>query len=227
MIVAMRLEPESPAPDAFPVMLGAAAEISGQSPESICDYIRAGVLPCAIQSTGVLETSVWLPTVKIQAMIRSEDGIPVDRLSPEQMKVIGVCREVRALFDAKPPETTAERAVALHTGLVAQNRQRVAHLLVRADDIAEHARNRPGASDMARFATVVESALKAAGASQVRGIRGLDDQKQNWSIWYRLPHSLARPEVGEAGTWMVDFPQLNPELYRRPENSPLFTEPLA
>jgi len=223
----MTLELKSPAPDAFPVLLGTAAEISGQSPESICDYIRAGVLPCAIQSTGALETSVWLPSVKVQDMIRAEDGIPADRLDPAQAKIVGVCREIRALFDAKPPRTTAEQAVALRTGLIAQNRQRVAHLLVRADDIAEHARNRPGGSEFAKFSVVAEDALRRSGAVQTRGVRGLDDVKQNWSLWYRLPHSLARPEVGEAGTWMVDFPQLNPELYKRSEESPLFTDPIA
>lgn len=223
----MTLELQSPAPEHFPVLLATAAEISGQSPESICDYIRAGALDCAIRATGDMTTSIWLPTANVKAMIRSEDGIPVDRLTPTQAKIVAVCREVRALLDAKPAATTAERAVAIRTGLVAQTRQRIAYLLVRADDIAEHARNRPEGSEFARYSSVVEDTLKLSGATQVRGVRGLDDVKQNWSNWWRLPHSMARPEIGDTGTWLVDFPQLDPQLYKRSENSPLFTEPIS
>jgi hypothetical protein len=222
-------EMKSPAPESFNIMLGDAARLSQQDVRSILDCIRAGSLSCAVKWTGEIETSVWISYEAVREMVRQGDVVPAG-LTHAQRKIVEVCQGVRSMLHVAPPVTTTVEAVAAGTGVICQDRSREPYVFVRAKDVARHAqrvKRDPGHIEYAMLESVVVEALKKSGAERVRGIRGLDDKKQNWATWYRLPHSLVTPKLGEPSMWRVDLPQLDPELIKPESESPLLSIPVS
>lgn len=217
----------SPAPERFPATLATTAEIAGVKAEEICDYIRAGALSYAFRADGTLGGSVWISYDDLRHIVRDPDHgpVPAEALTADQRKILDCCRAVRSLLAAKPPATSTTEAIARSTGVVVQTRQREPYICVRATDVVAHARISKR-FPYAQLESIMAWAMGKCAAEQVRGIRGLDDDKQSWATWYRLPHSLVAPMSDNESGWVVDFPQIDPAILS-PDPGPTLLGPPA
>jgi hypothetical protein len=194
----------SPFPERFPFSVQQAAEVTGRPVPEILDHVRSGAVTVLVRNTGNPGDSVWLPTEYVRAISQSPESYPREDMSQRAIRMAEVGRAVRAMLKERPPRPYVAASRRDHTGLVSKDRAGRIRVNVRAEDVAHFAVERD-LHMICTYHSVVETTLREMGATRARGVRGLEDERQTWGSWWRLPSSMVEMFPEDRDTWLVDF----------------------
>jgi hypothetical protein len=170
---------------AFTLSVTEAARFLNITPQQLLDLTQAG------QVTALY---VQLDLINERPPLRYAPGLLTEvaemlanrKIEGDSADVHLVARCLRAFLDEKPPLDDYDLARETGSPMLAADRAGTVYAHLKADLLVEYVCNHEGFMMGSR----VRAALVRLGAIQVRGIHSLNDRRQRWGTWWRLPQTL-------------------------------------